>query len=55
MKEMSTIKFPNHSDAYEIVDAAARASITSLVGTKSVQTQIKEALEALQNLEEVRF
>lgn len=58
MKEMSTIKFPNHTEAYEIVDAAARIDIEelrALVGDTSVSEQINAAIAALPNLEEVQF
>lgn len=66
MKEMSTIKFPNHTEAYEIVDEAARGDLeefkeqvstkfNELVGDTPVSVQINQAIADLSNLAEVKF
>ena len=45
MKEMSTLKFPNQEEPYEIVDAAAREEIVNLVPYLESKINDKAPLE----------
>lgn len=52
MKEMSTITFPNKSEPYEVVDAAARSDISDL--TTNLTNNYETKTDSAAKLEEAK-